>query len=167
MAIRRVKLTKYVQVKIVTSGYDDRWTSHDVSYSANVFTDSPLGFTCSFSDKRNVWSFLEECAGLDSEQAFELEQQAEVKRRISGWIDKRRWASRPLTRQEHAAITAYLKVNCNRGRYKAEFIEKQRAYLDENPLSDDLLAIVQYQLDECDRQNTWQWGHPNGRAASI
>ena len=166
MAIRRVKLTKYVEVKIVTSGYADRWLTHDQVYSANVFTDNPLGFTCSFVDRRNVWDFLEECAGMDSEQAFKTEQMAEVKRRINGWITPHRWESYPLTSQEHAAIEAYLKVNCGRpDQYKAESLEKWQSFLDENPLPDDLLAIVQYQLAECDRMNTWQFGHPSGRAA--
>ena len=166
MTIRRVKLTKNVHVKIVTSGYDDRFILNEVSYSAHVYTDNPLGFDCSFPDQRHVWNFLETCVGMDSDAALEAEQQAEINRYISGYITPLHWTSLSLTQVEAAAINAYLKVNDKQGRFNEDFLKSQRAFLEENPLSEDLLAIVKYQLAECDRMNTWQFGYPNGRVGA-
>lgn len=158
----QMKIKKKVLLKIVTSGYDDRFLHSDVSIYVTLYTKSGQTVTCNFNSEDQMIRFLTDVRGFTYANACKLPITTSYS--ISGYLDSQEhhFQSRIITRYELGLIQDYLTCRNPRG-YTFQYIAEKQTYLDHNPMHPDLLAIVQYQLSECDRLNTLRWGNPNGR----
>lgn len=160
-----ITVTRSTRINIVTSGYSDRFIMQDATYRAEIYTDGGQSVSCSFDDRQKMISFLTNLIGLSFDDAYALiPEQSEYW--ISGKTDRRTHSSRKLTRQQAGMIETYLKVHHGSG-LKPEYMEQYQKLLAENPLDPDVLAIVQWQITECDRKNVETWGHKNGHWAAV
>jgi hypothetical protein len=156
--MHEVHITKDVTFEIVTSGYDDRRLKNSVAYRVHVANE----FECSFSNVMDLHNFLE-VLGYSDDDAWAIIWGAKVHRRIAGWATPHRWLARVITGEERDSIGAYLILNTPaRNSYNKEYLTDIEAR--QVPLDDDLVAIIKWQLSECDRMNVFHWGHPNGQA---
>jgi len=156
----QMDITKHVTVKIVTSGYDDRFVTTDAIFTVKIYTKTGQTVDCKFSSEDQLRRFLTDIRGFTYKNAGRLPIKTVYM--ISGYLDNLHMQSRTITPHEVGIIHDYLVCRNPRG-YKSESIAEKQKFLDENPMHPDLLKIVQYQLSECDRLNTLHWGNPNGR----
>lgn len=160
-----ITVTRSTRINIVTSGYSDRFIMQDSTYTAKVYTEGGQSVSCSFDDRRKMIDFLTDLIGLSFDDAYALIPQ-EGEYWISGKTNQRTHSSRKLTRQQAGMIETYLKVHHSSG-LKPEYMEQYQNLLAESPLDPDTLAIVQWQISECDRKNIETWGHKNGHWAAV
>lgn len=159
-----VEVTKSTRLQIVTSGYSDRFPLYDTTYRVKVWTENGQSVECSFGDKSKAIGFLVNLLEFSFEDAYEMTP-GDGDIWISGKTDRRTTSSRKLTVQQLRAVDLYLKVNHGHG-FRPEYADDARHQLAENPLEGDLLAIVLWQIAECDRKNIETWGHKNGQEAT-
>jgi len=160
----KTSVTIQRRLTIVTSGYDDRFLASESTYTLRYSGVSGLPVEVHFHDERDTLSFLTDGLGVDSGAAYDIVNSAEITRRMSGYITPRHWQSTPVSVSDLESIKVLLDLRTP-DRFLPEYVEELRARLAARPVEGNLLAIVNYQLDECDRMNTWKWGAPNGRAA--
>jgi len=151
-----------IEFKIVTSGYDDRILTRDTHYYVKG-----EGFTVSVSDHAELHELLV-ALGVPEKDISTLTDSAtkNARRSMAGWISPTEWRSLSVCQEEIGAVAAYLglKRRWRRSRFSQRYLQDRYQYLVAHPLSDELRAIVEYHLAECDRQNVFHWGHPDGLA---
>lgn len=155
----------YRKIEIVTSGYSDRYVSCRTHYRITTYGERSAVIRT--EDRDNAVSYLENC-GIAFDTAYDMVRDAETIATISGWktsgnspchIQKR------INADTERSIATYLAVNGYTGSYTAEAIDRMRAELAANPLSDEIMALVQWQIAECDRRNTAIYGYPDRNMA--
>lgn len=165
-SVLEVTIKEITWVKITTSGYADRWLKHDTYWLARCHNESRTReFDARFDDHRDLIDFLIAVQGMDIEHALAAIQSAEKQVGISGYKTPRQGMTVFLQVEDERSIDAYLKLR-DPSSYKSEYVSKLERQLAEHPLSEDIAALVAYQLAECDRRNIAAWGHPNGKAAA-
>ncbi len=157
-----IRIEKCQTVKIVTSGYADRYLRNENIFTMTVEGETGETAECKFNSESNARTFCV-VAGMEWKAAYDFVRDAKVTIVMAAWTEPRRWASQSVTPDELYSVQAYLKLRNSDG-WKQEHIDKQLKRLNNHPLSESLLAIVTGQLDECDRKNVRMWGHPNGQA---
>lgn len=158
-----IRVQKHQTVKIVTSGYADRYLSKESVFTMTVESKTGETARCKFNSGNDARQFCL-VTGMEWDSAYAFVRDAKVTMAMAARLSPRRWASQSVTPDELYSVQAYLKLRNSDG-WKQEHIDRQLERLNNHPLSESLLAIVRGQLDECDRKNTEVWGHPNGRAA--
>ncbi len=159
---KRIKgqIKKIITYRITTSGYADRYIITDSVYT---YRRKDVHFK---TDRKGLVAFLTEMLDVEFDIAFDAVYECETEYRISGWINKEHWQSTNMSREEAAGIDAYLSLTTMRdGQYTQAAIKRWTNYLCENPLPENIRAIVDYQIEKCDRENEYFYGRKDGRDA--
>jgi hypothetical protein len=150
-------------ITIVTSGYDDRFISTTSTYELKYKGTTGNMIEVHFHDERDALDFMQDGIGMEFGAAYDaVNKKAKTIRHIAGWITPRHWSSMPISYDDLSSIQTMLDLRTP-ARFYPEHIEKLQGRIEKHPIEGDLLAIVNYQLSECDRLNVWKWGSPNGQ----
>lgn len=161
--MKYTRIQKHTVVKIVTSGYSDRYLASDTTITISVAGVDGTTAKCQFQSNHDARDFLL-TMGMDFDTAWPIVNDAPTTMTMGARIDKHASRSMVITREEMRSVRALLILRNPIG-WKQTAVDERLNWLNSHPIPEALMAIVKGQLSECDRKNTEMWGHPNGYRA--
>jgi hypothetical protein len=158
---RNAEIIHLVSVRITTSGYDDRYCTHDTEYRLELdINGRPCKMKFDFEERLNT--FLMQMSG-GYHEGFDFGEQAKSIRAIlkrsysiSGEVNPIKFVTLPLSGDDLKSIDSFLHLRIQgiRGNvYTDEYVKACQEHLKVHPLEGDLLAVVQNQIKNCDERN--------------
>ena len=132
------EIKKNATVKIVTSGYSDRFLRIELKFFFG---------NAQFTSRNDLVSFMVDNMGKTWDDAWEMTN-VETEYFIYGYTSPR---SSTVCKIENSDVAKL-----------QSFLMKNKRNVSELGFNESITAIMKWQLSECDRINTQHFGHPNG-----
>jgi hypothetical protein len=161
------KITAITTIKIVTSGYYDRYIKQDTEYVVDFkMSDDGIPLEVKFDLKNKLHDFVFEFSGGTTEIDYDklviectdmIAQINTITERvtyISGNVNPSMSTTIKLSFDDYKSIDSYLHLYTGTPEnYTSDHIAKCKNHLESNPLSPHLLAVVKNQITDCDERN--------------
>jgi hypothetical protein len=139
---------------IKTSGYSDRYLYRELK-----ITDG----TATFRDAE-AYAEYRATIGDNYETAWDRAYKAQKNHIMYGKTSPHTSEQITLSDNDLHSVEAYLKIHHSKqSSYTTEAWERWNQQITNHPLTGSLLAIVKWQISQCDRQNLENWGNVNGQ----